>query len=70
MHKLFEHIRLLPGRGIVCRRGAGYGYGEMWLAPGTRLAGRQVSFARAEATFQKGKSHYAIVLLRNCEPTD
>ena len=70
MHKLLANMRLLPGRAIVRRHGAGFKWGEVWLAPGTRLGGVSVYFSRAEATFQKGKSHYAVVLIRNCEPMD
>ena len=62
--KLLEHMRLLPGRALIRRGGPSYWWGEVLSAPGTRLAGTLVSFDAAEETFQKGKSHYVVALLR------
>ena len=64
MNKLLQHVRLLPGRVLVRRPGNGYWYGE--IVAGGPL-GMRVIFERVEATFQKGKSHYAVVLSRNMQ---
>lgn len=65
MRKLLKHLRPLPGRGIV-RRGPGCWWGEVVEASGY-LEGTRVGFLpeHVEATFQKGKSHYVVVLIRN-----
>jgi hypothetical protein len=61
---LLRHVRLLPGRALVRRGGPGYWWGEVVEATGY-LTGTKVGFGSVEATFQKGKSHYAVVLIRN-----
>lgn len=65
--ELLQHVRLLTGRALIRRDGRGYFCGDVLSAHGSDLAGKHVSFARAEATFQKGKTHYAIALIRNCQ---
>lgn len=62
--QLLQHMRPLRGRALVRRSGPGYHWGEIVFAEGF-LAGTHVTFDTVEATFQKGKSHYALVRVSN-----
>lgn len=65
LDSLFQHMALLPERVLLRRYRPGYGWGEV-VRP-AYLAGDKRSWTRAEFTFQKGKAHYVIALLRNTE---
>jgi hypothetical protein len=65
MDSLFQHMILVPGRVLIRRHKPGYGWGEV-MRP-SNLAGDRLSWTHTEFTFQKGKSHYVIALLRNTE---
>jgi hypothetical protein len=62
---ILRHMRLLPGRALVKRK-PGHWWGEIVCAPGF-LMGERVGFdpQNIEAHFQKGKSCYAILLVKN-----
>ena len=60
---LLKHMLLLPGRGLVLRHAPDAKFGRMCREPESHHAGEKVHFNRAEATFQQGKRHYAVVLV-------
>jgi hypothetical protein len=62
MGKLLQHLHLLPGR-VIVKRKPGHWHGEVVAGP---MVGYRVSLGRVKATFQKGKTHYAVALLRHC----
>lgn len=64
MDALLKHMPPLPGRALLRRRGPGFLWGEVIYAPGF-IAGTHVTWTHIEATFQKGRSHYLIVMTRN-----
>jgi len=64
MNALLQHMRPLPGRALLRRTGPGYQWGEVVYAPGF-LAGTHVTWTHIEATFQKGRSHYLLVMSRD-----